>query len=171
MVQGRLEGYLNAQGRTADPDALAGQGEIYLRDGQVQRYSLLVALGQILQIEELAQLKFDEAHIKYRIEPGVVLVDELLFRSPNIRLSAQGTVNFRGKMRLEAQLAVSDQVGGTLFGALRRNFVPTAEPGFRRGRFQCARHRGQAADKPGRQGGGARPEGFRRHHQQFPWAR
>ena len=130
VVYGRLEGSLDARGRTADPDALAGHGEIHLRQGRVQKYSLLVALGQILQIEELSQLNFDEAHIKFRIEPRVVLVDELLFRSQNIRLSAKGTVSFEGKLRLESQLAVSDQVGGTLFGAIRRNFSPTAEPGF-----------------------------------------
>ena len=78
MVQGRIEGTLQAKGKTADPNALAGVGEIYLREGQVRGYTLLVALGQLLQIDELAQLRFDQAHVKYHINPGVVTIDELL---------------------------------------------------------------------------------------------
>ena len=53
MIQGRIEGSLDAYGKTADSNALAGHGEIVLRDGKLQQYSLLVALGQILQIDEL----------------------------------------------------------------------------------------------------------------------
>ncbi|PYJ73550.1 MAG: hypothetical protein DME75_01260, partial [Verrucomicrobia bacterium] len=48
-VQGKLEGNFEASGKTADPDALIGKGAIFLRDGRVQQYSLLVLLGQILQ--------------------------------------------------------------------------------------------------------------------------
>ena len=59
IVRGKLEGNFEAAGKTADPNALTGAGEIFLRDGQVQQYSLLVALGQILQIEELTQLHLE----------------------------------------------------------------------------------------------------------------
>ena len=52
MVKGKLEGKFQASGKTSDPEALVGQGEIFLREGRVQQYSLLVLLGQILQIEE-----------------------------------------------------------------------------------------------------------------------
>nr|MDQ6939567.1 AsmA family protein [Verrucomicrobiota bacterium] len=55
MLKGHIEGKLDARGKTADANALTGDGEIYLRDGEVHRYSLLVALGQILQLEDLAQ--------------------------------------------------------------------------------------------------------------------
>ena len=78
-VTGKLEGYLNANGTTADPNALTGAGEIILRDGQVRQYSLLVALGQLLQIQELQQLHLDQAQVKYHIDPGVVTIDELRF--------------------------------------------------------------------------------------------
>ena len=136
MVTGRLEGYLDASGTTADPNALAGAGEIILRDGQVQQYSLLVALGQLLQIEELRQLRFDQAQIKYHINPGVITIDELLFRSPNIHLSAVGTVSFEGKLRLESQLAVSEKMRSQLFRAIRENFQRIDEPGYSAVSFQ-----------------------------------
>src|SRR5262245_9903966 len=61
IVSGKLEGSFQASGKTGDPDALVGQGEIFLRDGRVQQYRLLVLLGQILQIEELQELHLEQA--------------------------------------------------------------------------------------------------------------
>ena len=130
MIQGQLEGSLEATGNTADPNALSGAGEIHLRDGQVRRYSLLTALGQLLQIDELKQLKFDQAHVKYHITPGLVTVDELLLSSPNIRLSAVGTITFGGKLRLDSQLAINDKIHGQLFEPIAQNFQPIEQQGF-----------------------------------------
>lgn len=136
MLRGQLEGQLDATGRTADPNALSGTGEIFLRNGEVRRYSLLVALGQMLQIEELMQLKLDQAHIKYHIAPGVVTIDELLFTSRNIRLSATGTIDFEGRMRLESELAINERMRGQLFSLVRDNFKPTELPGYSAVKFQ-----------------------------------
>jgi hypothetical protein len=61
MVKGKLEGSFQASGKTGDPEALVGQGEIFLREGRVQQYRLLVLLGQILQIEELQELHLEQA--------------------------------------------------------------------------------------------------------------
>jgi hypothetical protein len=138
MITGRLEGHLDASGTIADENALAGAGEIILRDGQVQQYSLLVALGQLLQIEELRQLHFDQAQVKYHVNPGVITIDELLFRSKNIRLSATGTVSFEGKLQLESQLAVSEGMRGQLFRAIRENFKPIDEAGYFAVSFQVS---------------------------------
>jgi hypothetical protein len=135
-VTGKLEGHLDASGKTADPNALSGAGEIILRDGQVRQYSLLTALGQLLQIQELQQLRLDEALVKYHIDPGVVTIDRLVFRSENIRLTATGTVSFDGKLQLESQLAVNEKIRGQLFRAIRDNFKPIDEPGYTALNFQ-----------------------------------
>jgi type II secretion system protein N len=135
-VTGKLEGHLDASGKTADPNALEGSGEIILHDGQVRQYSLLVALGQLLQIQELQQLRLDQAQVKYHINPGVVTIDELIFRSENIRLSATGTVSFDGKLQLESQLAVNEKMRNQLFRAIRENFKPIDEPGYTALNFQ-----------------------------------
>lgn len=129
-LQGKLEGTLTADGKTTDPDALAGTGEVTLHNGQLRQYSLLVALGQIFQIEELTQLHLEQANAKYRLAPGVVNIDELVLRSANIRLSATGTVTFRGKLHLNSRLAIDEKVRGQLFKPLRANFQPTDEPGY-----------------------------------------
>jgi type II secretion system protein N len=138
MITGRLEGHLDASGTIADQNALSGAGEIILHDGQVQQYSLLVALGQLLQIDELRQLHFDQAQIKYHINPGVITIDELLFRAANIRLSATGTVSFAGDLHLESQLAVSEKMRSQLFRAIRENFQPIDEPGYSAVSFQVS---------------------------------
>jgi hypothetical protein len=135
-VTGKLEGHLDASGKTSDPNALSGAGEIILHDGQVRQYSLLTALGQLLQIQELQQLRLDEAVVKYHIDPGVITIDQLVFRSENLRLTATGTVSFDGKLQLESQLAVNDKIRGQLFRAVRDNFKPIDEPGYTALNFQ-----------------------------------
>ncbi|MEY2528176.1 MAG: hypothetical protein QOJ05_266 [Verrucomicrobiota bacterium] len=138
MITGKLEGFLDAGGTTADQNALSGKGEIVLRDGQVRQYSLLVALGQLLQIQEFQQLRLDQAQVKYHIDPGVVTIDELVFRSENVRLSGSGTVSFDGKLQLESQLAVNEKMRSQLFRAIRESFQPTDDPGYSAVSFQVS---------------------------------
>jgi type II secretion system protein N len=130
ILQGKLEGSLEAAGSTAEANALSGTGEILLRDGQLKQYSLLVALGQVLQIEELTQLHLEQAEAKYHISPGLVTIDQLVLRSPNIRLSATGTVTFEGKLRLDSQLAINDKIRSQLYKPIRDNFQATNETGY-----------------------------------------
>ncbi|MEY2439054.1 MAG: hypothetical protein QOI34_439 [Verrucomicrobiota bacterium] len=136
MVQGKLEGSFEAAGKTADANALAGKGEVFLRQGKLQQYSLLVALGQILQIEELTQLELQQAEVKYHITPDLVTIDDLILQSPNIRLSATGTITFKGKLRLDSQLAINDKVRSQLFQPIRDNFQPLGETGYSAIKFE-----------------------------------
>ena len=138
MIQGKLEGTFAATGNASDANSLSGTGQIVLHDGQLQQYSLLVALGQVLQIEELTQLHLEQAEAKYHITPGLVTIDELILRSPNIRLSATGTVNFNGKLRLNSQLAINEKVRGQLFKPIRENFQPSADPAYSTVDFQVS---------------------------------
>jgi len=136
VIQGKLEGSFEGSGKAADASALSGKGEVFLREGKLQQYSLLVALGQILQIEELTQLELQQAEARYHVGPGVVTIDELLLRSPNTRLSATGTIGFNGKLRLDSQLAINDKIRGQLFKPIRDNFQPTQDPGYYAVQFQ-----------------------------------
>jgi hypothetical protein len=136
IVKGKLEGSFQASGKTGDPDALIGKGEIFLRDGRVQQYRLLVLLGQILQIEEFQELHLEQADAKYHLSPGLVTIDELVLRSPNIRLTASGTVTFDGTLQLNSQLTINDRIRGQLFRAIRDNFHRIDEPGYSAIEFQ-----------------------------------
>jgi type II secretion system protein N len=138
MIKGKLEGNFDASGSASDSSALSGGGNIVLHDGQLQQYSILVALGQVLQIEELTQLHLEQAEAKYHITPGLVTIDELILRSPNIRLSATGTVTFNGKLHLSSQLAINEKVRSQLFKPIRQNFQPTADAGYSAVDFQVS---------------------------------
>ena len=144
ILQGKLEGNFQASGKTADADALAGSGEIILNDGQVKQYPLLVAIGQMLQIDELTQLHLDQAGAKYHISPGIVTIDQLDLRSSNIHLSATGTVSFSGKMHLDSRLSINDKLYDRLFKPIRANFQPSDEAGFYAVDFQVT----GAVDRP-----------------------
>jgi len=144
-VQGKLAGDFEATGKTADPDALLGKGEIFLREGRVQQYSLLVLVGQILQIEELKELHLEQAEARYRVSPGLITIDALILRTPNIRLSASGTVTFDGNLKLDSQLAINDKIRSQLFKAIRQNFQPSNEPGYYALDFKV----GGTIDRPG----------------------
>jgi hypothetical protein len=144
IVKGKLEGSFQASGKTSAPNALAGKGEIFLRDGRVQQYSLLVLLGQLLQIEELQELHLEQAQAKYHLGPGLVTIDELILQSPNIRLTASGTVGFDGRLKLDSQLAINERIRAQLFKAIRANFQPTSEPGYTAIDFQV----GGTIDRP-----------------------
>ncbi len=138
VVKGELDGSLELTGPTADVSDLSGAGEITLYHGELQQYSILVALGQVLQIEELTQLHLDQAEAKYHIKDGNVTIDALTLRSPNLRLSATGTVALNGKLHLNAQLAINEKVKSQLFRPIRENFQPTEEPGYSAVDFQIA---------------------------------
>jgi type II secretion system protein N len=144
IIHGTLEGTLDATGKTADPDALTGSGTILLQNGHVQQFAVLAALGQLLQIEELMQLDLEQAEAKYRLAGNTVLVDELLLRSPNLRLTATGSVSLRGKLALDSVLAINEKIRSQLFRGIRENFVATSEPG----QYALQFHVGGTVDKP-----------------------
>src|SRR2546430_7567158 len=121
---------MKTEGKTTDPDVLAGSGEIFLHDGQLRQFNLLVALGQLFQIEELTQLHLDQAEAKYHLAPCAVAIDDLVLRSANIHLSAAGTVSFRGKLHLSSRLAINEKIRAQLYKPIRTNFQPTEEPGY-----------------------------------------
>src|SRR5438270_5962704 len=142
IVRGVLEGSFDATGNTAD--ALAGDGMIALRDGHVQQFSVLAAVGQLLQIEEMTQLDLQQAQAKFHLATGRFLVDELVLQSPNLQLTATGSVTFDGKLALDSNLTINVKIRGQLFRGIRENFVATAEPG----RYALPFHVSGTVDRP-----------------------
>jgi type II secretion system protein N len=144
-VRGVLEGTLEATGKLANPNALTGTGTIALHGGHVQQFALLAAIGQVLQIEELRQLDLEEAEAKYRLRGSQVLIDEIVLRSPNLRLNAGGTVTLDGKLALEAVLTINDKIRGQLYRGMRENFVASED---HPGEYSLPFHVGGTLEKP-----------------------
>ena len=127
VIKGVVEGNLDASGNMAD--VLTGEGRIALRNGQVQQFPVLAAIGQLLQIEELTQLDLEQAEATFHLANREVLIDDLVLRSPNLRLSATGSVTLDGRLALNSSLQINEKIRGSLFRGIRENFVATDEPG------------------------------------------
>src|SRR5258708_3673225 len=139
-----------------DVDSIRGQvriDKIVLRDRVFLsalrspiRYdpSEIELFGITAQIAKLRHLDLKQAEAKYRLAGTTVLVDELLLRSPNWRLTATGSVSLRGKLALDSVLAINEKIRSQLFRGIRENFVPTSEPG----EYALQFNGGGTVDKP-----------------------
>jgi hypothetical protein len=144
VVRGILEGSVTASGKIADPAALSGTGTLALRGGHVQQFTLLAMVGQLLQIDELSQLDLQQAEARYHLAGTSVMIDQLNLRSPNLAVSANGSIDFDGKIALNSTLTINDKVRGQLFRAMRENFAATDVPG----EYSLPFHVGGTLEKP-----------------------
>lgn len=124
QASGSLSGFLDVRGLLAEPASLSGSGQVILADGRIQQYDFLQMLGKGLQIEELMQLTLRSAQADYRIENGNILVDQLLLESPNLKLTARGTVFLNGKLDLNARLTINPKISRQLPRIIAENFTP-----------------------------------------------
>ena len=124
QVSGRFNGFLDVSGMLANAKSLSGSGQIVLENGQIQQYEFLQMLGKGLQIEELMQLTLRNAQADYRIENGDILLDQLLLESPNLKLTAQGTVHLDGALDLSARLTIYPKIIHQLPRIIAENFTP-----------------------------------------------
>ncbi len=145
IVRGVLQGTLEATGELGNAEALSGTGTIELHGGHVQQFALLAAIGQVLQIEELTQLDLAQAEAKYRLAGNSILLDQLLLRSPNLRLDATGTIAFNGRLVLDATLVINEKIRGQLFHAIRENFGAVPD---HPGQYSLPFHVGGTLEKP-----------------------
>jgi len=112
-------------------NSIAGSGQLVLSNGQFHQFKLLQMLGSVLQIEELSQLNFQEALASWRIENGVVQLDQLVLQSANLRLSAQGVVQLDGRLDLSATLAINQKISRQLPDFIESNFQPVPNSDLR----------------------------------------
>ena len=93
----------------------------------------------------MTQLDLEQADAKYHLKGNTVHVDDLILRSPNLRLTANGSVSLRGgKLALDSVLAINEKIRSQLFRGMRENFVATADPG----QYALQFHVGGTLDKP-----------------------
>jgi len=97
-----------------------------------------------MSVEELTQLDLEQAQAKFHLATGRFLIDDLVLRSPNLQLSATGSVSFDGKLALDSTLTINEKIRAQLFRGIRENFVATAESG----RFALPFHISGTVDRP-----------------------
>lgn len=131
QAAGRLSGYLDLYGRIRDAKTCVGGGRIMLAEGQLKQYEFLKMLGQAMQIEELEQLNLRQAQVDFRIGEKKVWIDELKMASPNLSLTAHGTIRFDAKIDLEARLTINERITRQLPRFIAENFHPAEDPALR----------------------------------------
>ncbi len=120
---GRTSGYLALRGEVGNPESLTGDGSIRLDGGEMRQVDLLQTIGQALKIQEFSHLKLDDAHAAYRVRRGQIRIDELVLRSPNLRIEAKGSIKEKGKLDLEARLFMSRAIERQLPDLAKSNLV------------------------------------------------
>ena len=128
---GTLSGYLDIYGLAGETASIGGSGQLELAGGRFQQYEILQFLGKLLQIEELSQLNLERAFATWRIEDGVIRVDQLLLQSANLRITAHGTVNLDGRLDLDANLAINKKISRQLPAMIEENFIPVENSDLR----------------------------------------
>jgi hypothetical protein len=90
---------------------------------------LLQTLGEVLQFDELIQLRVNSGVADFHFENEKVTVDQLLLESPDLKLSAQGIARFNRKLDLDARLLVDDRTLKQRPSFIRDLFAATNENG------------------------------------------
>jgi uncharacterized protein involved in outer membrane biogenesis len=126
-ASGAIDGSLTLAGSSREIVRAEGAGRLHIRDGRFQRLELFEAIGEVLQIKELSDLKLNDGHTDFRISEQRAWIDELSLEAANLRLSAKGHVKFEGKIQLNSQLSIDESLRKHLPGLLRGNFDAVGE--------------------------------------------
>ena len=124
QITGQLSGKLELTAKTHKLKDFKGSGSLTLAHGRMQQYDFFQMLGQALQIEELTQLNLQQAELNYHFDDGKIFVDQLLLESPNLKVTASGTLRMDGKMNLAARLSINPIISRQLPGFISENFHP-----------------------------------------------
>ena len=119
-VTGSIFGDVQVGGRLKQPKSLKGTGHLSVKGGGIQKFELFEGL----QIDALNALDLNQARTAFRISDAIVHVEELLLQTPNVRISATGTVDFVGKLDLDAALGVNQKTRNQLPNWLSGSFQP-----------------------------------------------
>ena len=109
-VSGLAAGRLQMEGFALEQQTWVGGGELSVSDGMFKGLGVLQMLGQIFQVQELAQLKARKAHSKIRIADKKVSLDSLEIDAGEIQLTAPGVVDFKRALSLQAQISLPEQM-------------------------------------------------------------
>lgn len=129
----RMSGILNAQvdlhGKSLLTADLEGSGSAQVKDGFFKGLSLFQILGQIFQIQELANLKIQSGSTQFTIANRQILLHSLTLQSDNLLLEAPGSIGFDKQLALNARLRLPEKMlkSKNIQGFLGRFSPPDSE--------------------------------------------
>lgn len=122
-ISGKLSGEAELTGRTDEIARLEGPGRISIASGRFTRLGVFGTLASMLGITELTDLRTREASAQFNLRDEKVFIDSLALATENLRLTANGEARFDTKLKLDAQLSVSERFVQTLPEIARGSFV------------------------------------------------
>ena len=109
-VSGLADGHLQMEGFAQVQQTWTGGGELTVANGMFKGLGVLQMLGQLFQVQELAQLRARRAHSKVRIADNKVALENLEIDAGDIQLTAPGEVDFKRALSLRAQISLPAQM-------------------------------------------------------------
>jgi hypothetical protein len=109
-LSGQADGRLHMEGLAQAQHTWVGEGELSVTDGTFKGLGVLQMLGQVFQVQELAQLRARRTHSKIRIADKKVLLEGLEIDAGDIQLTAPGVVDFKRGLSLNALISLPEQM-------------------------------------------------------------
>jgi hypothetical protein len=129
-AEGRVSGTLELTGIVGKTASVNGKGSLRCLETVIQPADFLRQIGQLLQVDELQVLRLKEGGVQFHVTSGALLIDDLMLRSQNLILSAQGPLVPSGELDLQARLLFNEKLAGRLRGLLGSKLTPAPEAGY-----------------------------------------
>jgi len=138
-LSGKAEGGLWMHGMLAEEASWTGGAKLGITNGRLKGVGLLQMIGQVFQIQEIANFQVRHGLASLRIADRKIWLDALTMDGGDLLLSAPGTVDFQRNLALDAKLSVPDRLlNGRVAQLLSRGFSGADEKGLRSIAFQIA---------------------------------
>lgn len=109
-VAGKAEAQFKMEGNWGAQQTWTGDGEVTVSDGMFKGLALLQMLGQVFQVQELANLTARRAYSKIRVAQRKVYLDGLQIDAGDVQLFAPGEVDFKRALSLHARISLAEHM-------------------------------------------------------------
>lgn len=99
-ISGTLYAQGELRGTLGKPDSLAGQGVVQLREANIYRTPLMLALLRILTVREPQRTAFSSADVAFELEGQRILVPYVIFQGDALGFEGSGELDWQGRLRL-----------------------------------------------------------------------
>ncbi|MCB9913780.1 MAG: hypothetical protein H6828_01365 [Planctomycetes bacterium] len=126
--KGQASGELRLSGELADLLSITGRGWGEVRDSVL--WSVPVLRDLFTQLGYDATAVFDDMSARFRVQDGVILMEDMVVHSPLLNLSGRGTLGLDGALHhdLQVKYALMDKAGplGSLIHLLQNTLLSVA---------------------------------------------
>ena len=99
-LRGNLYVHGEIRGKLGQPESLAGQGQIQLRDADIYELPLMIALLRMLMIREPRRNAFSSADVSFELDGKRILVPYVVFEGDALSFEGSGELDWEGRIRL-----------------------------------------------------------------------